>query len=314
MKSKIDELLALAKVLADHNYEIIGETQSSLKEKTVDIVNYIKSKKCEEFGTIGRERRKQIAMDMEQTKKFLKEFPEIILTKADKGNATVASNRDTFTKLRDKHIEKKLKDGTYVVSSLDINECKKMIEEGIWKKTYIMLARHINNNVGKSNHILASDVNEMEVLKHYNCPPNAQTRQFSPGRMFGHIKTHKKEIAFRPTIDYSVKLGGTLEEFMLKKLTSILEKVNIYNVKSTTEVLYRIKNRYEQMFLPLDHSIVSIDFDDMYTNIPFDRAIEILKKEWDKIYPKPTIHSELDPYMGPDEAAQVITFFVPSGN
>lgn len=103
----------------------------------------------------------------------------------------------------------------------------------------------------------------------------------------------------------------------MKKLETILEKVNVFNVINSYKVIDHMKKNIKSgLFLPKGHIMMTIDFENMYTNLPFEKAIHVISKEWEQCFPKPKDQEEKaveKPYMGQQGAAQVIRFFVAKG-
>lgn len=78
--------------------------------------------------------------------------------------------------------------------------------------------------------------------------------------------------------------------------------------------MYATKDK-SRLFLPKGHVMASMDFTNMYTNIPVDKALKLIATLWDKHCPnnKDNTQRYKDkqlPYISGDIASAVITFFV----
>lgn len=315
----MEELLAFSNLLVDHKGDMRVSHKVNLDEEVSNFIIMVKEKANAVYGGKSNQgRNAQIQNDYEETRKFLKNNPEIALSRADKGNITIASKLETIKHMMQKHIVEHVAKGTYIVPNIDIETIKGYMNNQ-WLKVYLMLGRHIINNAGgQGDSVHGKDISADLVLKHYGCASKKETDSFSPGRMFGQIKVHKEELSFRPIVDNSVRLGGPLEQYIMSKLNLILAKINVYNISNTRQLVGMIKGKFtDRCFIPKGHIVMSLDFESMYTNIPIKKALDIIEREWDACFPKPPLSTvatdNVNPHMGSSEARKVIEFFTEKG-
>lgn len=113
----------------------------------LSLINVIIEKNRNFYDKGDEDRLRQINDDYKSTCAFLKENQEIILTRADKGNITVASLRSTFTRMRQEHIDSMVAANKYGIPTERYCIIKNRMEHR-WRRIVIMLARHILDNRG----------------------------------------------------------------------------------------------------------------------------------------------------------------------
>lgn len=118
-----------------------------------------------------------------------------------------------------------------------------------------------------------------DVLELLRCEFGPQDKSFSRARMWGQLKVHKPKLSYRPIVDNSVKLGGPLEKYVLSILNEILVAKKVYTVRNSLEVIKIRTERFcTDMLAPAGHQVISAD---MYTNIPVEKALDLVEKLWE---------------------------------
>lgn len=237
--------------------------------------------------------------DLKATKKYLKENESIIITSADKGNVAIIHKRSTFISYRTEHMNTNLSNITYtILADTDRKRIKEQIE-----KRFSDLVKEIGSDIGLTN--ATTD----EILEQFGCPLSVQDKVFVPGRLFGKLKVHKEIISYRPIVDISVRLGRPLEEHMQRMLSVILNRNTEYSIKNTLEFISKLKKKYSnQLILPRGHVMMKIDFENMFTNVPTKKALEIIKRLWNEYVAEQPAEEEIR--LSGETVRKVIEFFI----
>ena len=91
--------------------------------------------------------------------------------------------------------------------------------------------------------------------------------------MYGLPKVHKENCPLRPVVSYI----NTPSYLMAKYFDNILKSVRnpFSNIKNSLEFFSKIKNKK----IPYNHTMVSLDVNSLFTNVPLDRLLLALKKD-----------------------------------
>lgn len=122
----------------------------------------------------------------------------------------------------------------------------------------------------------------LDLFKLLRCQIRPQGKEFTPGRMWGQLKVHKPNLAYRLIVDNSVKLGQPLEAFILTTLSDILASKRVYSIKNSLEVVDILSKKFtSELLVSAEHRIFSADFTSMYTNVPTKKALDLVESLWD---------------------------------
>jgi len=182
------------------------------------------------------------------TKTFFKDNTNIIFTKADKGNITVALDRAHY-----------------------INSINEMLIDPL---TYEVIQKNpIKNLELKLNNILKRWVSlgfiskkELFALRNIDC---------SLPKAYGLPKLHKENIPFRIIVS---SIGTTLysvADYLQKILHNSLPP-SMGQVKNSFELF----NRLLGMTIPENHLLISLDVRSLFTNIPSELVLEAISNRW----------------------------------
>lgn len=125
---------------------------------------------------------------------------------------------------------------------------------------------------------------------------------FVPGRLHGQIKVHKNIPAYRPIIDMSTKIGKPIEKWILNKIKLLYFGMKKYNILKTSEMIELIEEVYNKKKVNKNDKIISMDFSSMYTNVPVDEAMKIIKILWRN---NTTLMNEINEHL----ATKIIGFY-----
>ncbi|XP_068224118.1 uncharacterized protein [Palaemon carinicauda] len=104
------------------------------------------------------------------------------------------------------------------------------------------------------------------------------TEDFSPGYLYGNVKTHKKGNPLRPIISQC----PTPTYHLAKRLNNLLTPYvpNVYSVTSSTEFLGKLKRS------PTSGTIASLDVKFLFTNVPVRETMDLILE---RVYRDPSI-------------------------
>lgn len=175
--------------------------------------------------------------------KSLRNDTSIIILPADKGNATVILNKTDY----DIKINKLITEGQY--SKLDKDPTSKYDN-----KIYRTLFKYKDE---------FSDTQRKNLTPHYSKPPH----------FYGLPKIHKKEIPLRPIVSSINSPCHKLAKFLLDIIKPYSGQTNSY-IKNTPHFLEKLKD----LNIDLNKNLlVSFDVVSLFTNVPVDKTLNILK-------------------------------------
>ncbi|XP_062709768.1 uncharacterized protein LOC134288566 [Aedes albopictus] len=192
-----------------------------------------------------------IAKDVGRSRKFLKEHPNILLTKADKGNKTVILSSEEY----EEKMEGMLQDAeTYEKIRFDptarIARKIKSILDGWKDRRYIDSRTHRRLNVS-------------------NC---------HPPRIYGLPKIHKQGRPLRPVVSTIGSTTYKLAQYLSDILGKIVGKTEAHVVNSFT-----FASEVSGTQISEDETMFSLDVTSLYTNVPVDYALECIDRRWEEI-------------------------------
>ncbi|XP_067216923.1 reticulocyte-binding protein homolog 1 isoform X1 [Linepithema humile] len=228
------------------------ELQSVVRNETIETINNIwnNNKKI-------NHKEKLIIKYKKQTQEFIEKHPNIIFTRADKGNTTVAIDKPKY-----------------------IIDMEKILDD---KNTYNTIQKDPTNKLTTNlRNVLTRWKNQKYIdEKTYRCL--LETDGVLP-RAYGVPKIHKEGNPLRIII-------STINS-PLYKIATYLHKILNDNIPKPENV---VKNSYElvkkltgQKF-NTDHSLASFDVISLFTNIPIEKVNESISKRWDHIKEKTNI-------------------------
>lgn len=215
------------------------------------------------------------------TKKFLHDHPNLLITRADKGNVTVALSRDDYVS----KIEGMLS---------DINTYKKIVKSPINKLICGLkdiLIRWKNSeyiNTQKYKSLLFTDG--------------------SLPRAYGLPKIHKQNCPFRiivssvdsPLYDLAAYLHDILNKSFPKKESQIINSFQLVKLLSNLNIT------------DCSSELISLDVVSLFTNIPLQNAIESVANRWNLISENTSIPK--DEFLGAVNFVLRSTFFTFNNN
>ena len=185
------------------------------------------------------------------TKSFLRSHPDIIFTRADKGNVTVALDRGEY-------IEKmsSLLNNTNTYKIVKKDPIKKVISD-----LHNLLARWKRNNYIPDS-----------LYKRLNCTDG------SLPRAYGLPKIHKNGCPLRIIVSTKDTPLHGFAEFLHKILYKSLPKANSHIIDS-----FDVVKKLNSMPIDENFKLISLDVISLFTNVPLDLAVESIDKRWNYI-------------------------------
>lgn len=240
-KTKIIPILIKDIEYAINSQPISDTLKDNKRAKAVNVItNYINKP--------NNNRKSALYKAISKTKNFIKSHDNIIISQSDKGRTTTIMEKNEY--LQD--IRNMLdNDPIYNVTNKDPttkfqNKTNTLIEKMIKNS-------HITSNEGRS------------LKRHNSVPP----------KLYCLRKTHKKEKSYRPIVNCRNTHSYNLAKFIHNKLSPIMT-TSKYNVKNSFDLIHIINNTT----LPENYELISLDVKSLFTNIPKDLVMEIIKKKW----------------------------------
>jgi len=214
-----------------------------LRNRCIPIINNLLN-----FSFPNNQINQKINDALKSLKSFTKSNPDIIFTRADKGNTTVMLDQKDYRR----KINDMLNDtNTYTIIKRD--PLNKMISE-----LRNLLTRWKNSN--------------------YISPKKYKALYRSEGilpRAYGLPKIHKPEIPYRLIISSMDSPFYFLASF----LQGIIKK-HVPNTFSHLNNSFELTEKLKNIFISDNHILISLDVTSMFTNIPLDLTIKSIEKRW----------------------------------
>ncbi|XP_011859689.1 PREDICTED: uncharacterized protein LOC105557131 [Vollenhovia emeryi] len=204
---------------------------------------------------------KNLTLIANDTKRFLREHPEIIITRADKGHTTIAIDR---------HIHRE-KWRPYLMIRTLISQLRK-----IPQKKLISSLHKILMDWKKSNYI------DNSIYRRLNCTDGTLPRAY------GLPKIHKPECPLRIIVS---SVDSPLYSFSFF-LHNIIKSSTIPKPQSHILNSYDLVNKLNGRHIQETHDLISLDVVSLFTNIPLDLAEDSITTRWTYISEKCAIPQE----------------------
>lgn len=241
----------LFRLIADVDYiakqDFVGEGSNVIRARCANAIhNYVN---YHQRG-VDSDSRKLLRL-VNDTKLFLDNKCDIIITKADKGNVTVAMMTDEYE--------------TKMNQLLDDNN------------TYEVITKNPTNCTQVNNNEI------IEKLFDYQCIGIGEYRKcishnaLTP-RIYGLPKIHKDGIPLRPVVSYIGAPTYGTAGFLSDVLYHVVDK-NKYYINNSYEVREMIK----KVKVPDGYGFISLDVTALFTNIPTNLVMKIIEDKWNQL-------------------------------
>ena len=229
--------------------KINPESHDELKLKITNVVNNFKRN-----GSKHKSKFLQLSKEIKEARIFVKNNPDIIFTRAYKGNTTVALTPTDYNE----KVETLLHDvNTYQVRPKDTTMKIQNKLNGLVKKW---------ENKKFINNLLAKDL---------------KTSNAVPSRLYGLPKIYKEGNPIRPIVSYVGSPTYNLASFF----SSVISK-NTTPPKSKLINSFELVQKFKTVSIPNNFVLASLDVVSLFTNVPKEAAISSVKSRWEEIRPK----------------------------
>ncbi|XP_058819272.1 uncharacterized protein LOC131682082 [Topomyia yanbarensis] len=220
-----------------------------------------------------------IAKDLRNSKKFLVDNPNLLITRADKGNKTVILTSEEY--------ERKMAD--LLSDSTTYKQIKSDPTTKVLKKIGVLVDGWRNSKF--------IDLRTHRKMKASSC---------NPPRIYGLPKIHKENRPLRPVVSTIGSATYNVAQFLSGIIGNIVGKTD-YHVKNSFEFAEQITETQ----IAEDEMLFSLDVTSLYTNIPVSFALECLNDRWEEV----TKHTFIDQHSFMEAVKLVLesTFFVHRG-
>jgi hypothetical protein len=167
----------------------------------------------------------------------------LIITRADKGNTMIIMGKTEY-----------------------ISKTEEFIEQGPYETVKYDYTNRYQAKIKKlmKENIMFSDYEKKQIMESNPSIPTLKCQ----------IKLHKEGMPIRPIISFigapSYKLARTLSRILREKF----EFKKVYSIKKSRELIQELDN----VEIGNNTKLISIDVKDMFTNIPIDKVMELIKE------------------------------------
>ncbi|KAI4474386.1 hypothetical protein M0804_014887 [Polistes exclamans] len=203
--------------------KIIKDEQNNVRSKAVRIIsNYYSNKKNQKLW------KNEMKDNYLTTKRFLKQNPNLIITRSDKGNHTVFMRKEEY-----------------------IKKMNKLLED---RNTYSILNKDPTNRFEKlANNLTIKLLNESIISEEMG--KNLRSYNSVAPKLYGLRKTHKKECALRPVVSSIGSPCYKIAKFIHQTLTDSI----------SSKLVFCIKNSFEHV--TLSSSFPEVKINSIYTKL-----------------------------------------------
>lgn len=230
------------------------EQEIARNKLTIIIDNHINKMKL-------TNRDKFVLDKVKEAKKFLNRNKDILILRSDKGNTTVAINKNDY-KIRIDNILG------------DVNN-------------YKLLNKDPTNRLQKINNNIADELFQKDIIT-ITEKTKLKTNSATAPKLYGLPKIHKKDFPLRPICSFINSPSIELCRYITNILKNIT-KDSKYNIKNSLEFKYKINN---QTILD-NEKLVSFDVISLFPNIPIDLAMNTIEEKWNDIEKYTMIEKDL---------------------
>lgn len=187
--------------------------------------------------------KQNITQQEKQSIHTLKHDNTIKILPADKGNATVVIDIDTYNT----KIDTLIQEGQYTKLNKDPTK-------SIERKIYTTLFKHKGE---------FTNIERTQITPHFSKPPH----------FYGLPKIHKPNIPLRPIVSSIGSPCHKLARFLLKILNPLSGKTDSF-INNTPHFLEKLQDAH----INTQHLMVSFDVVSLFTNVPVDKTLHIIKQ------------------------------------
>lgn len=214
---------------------------------------------------------KFIHLQMKRTRIFLNDNPNVKIFPADKGGRIVITDSNMYREKMNEHMQMNVNRKVYY-------HCRDFSFEYV---------RHLcESKYERIRNFLNVYFKDDFSLNYKNLCQRLSFQPFVIPRIYGCFKIHKIGFPVRPIISSTNCIGKPLAKWILLKLEMIAKHLGRYNVKSAHDLFLKIDGKKLNNH---KHVLVTWDYDNMFTNVPFHKTKEIIRKFYFLIQKETTV-------------------------
>lgn len=237
VNNKIDYILLASDLTSILENNINANIRKPAMRHILDIVKKYKEDKPNNV--------KQIIINMlAETKEFLNQNKELLVTTADKGNVTVVVTKQFYEHKMSEHLQN--------------------------PDTYIKMDNSSHIGFIKRNRALLTELSKESFLYDSQIN-NICSQETFKSKIYGLIKTHKDNLPIRP-INSKINTPGTKICSIILAILNKMAAADPYEIENTEELMRYVKDTK----LKPDDQLFSLDVVNMFTNIPPNLALDII--------------------------------------
>lgn len=238
----------LFRLIADVDYiarqDFIDEDSNRIRARCANAIhNYVNYHQ----HVVDSDSRKILRM-VDETKSFLDDNSEIIVTKADKGNVTVAMMSEEY--------------------ELKMNE---LLDD---ENTYQVIKKNPTNCTQVNNNEIIEKLFEYDCISFGDYRRCMSHNALTP-RIYGLPKIHKEGVPLRPVVSYIGAATYGTARFLSDLLYRMVDTEKYY-INNSYDVREMIKN----VKVPVGYGFISLDVSSLFTNIPTNLVTRIIEDKW----------------------------------
>lgn len=231
--------------ISSFNYNLFSELSFAIYDKS----NMIQPTNAQKF----------IKEMLAKTKNFLKDNAQLLITQADKGGKTVIIDKSLYDQKMNEFVNNNVREHTYFkINAKNTNEITRYMES-----KYMEVRRNINPYFTRDRENNALDWIHTLIFE-----------PFVFSYLYGRIKIHKVNFPMRPIVSSLNCQAKSLSNWLQKKLNLIADHLAKHRVKSSQTVYDKLNG----LIIGNDDRLVTWDYDNMFTNIPFSKTKNIIRK------------------------------------
>lgn len=198
---------------------------------------------------------------VEQTRTFLHKNKNILILNADKGNVTVAMEKEDY--------ESRMND---VLNDM---------------MTYRRINKDPTSSLQKKNSELVDELHNLNIITVIEKRRMKNDAAFAP-RIYGLPKIHKEGFPLRPICASVNSPSSELCKFIMNILKQLTVESE-FNIRDAVQFRDKINN----CDIDKEDRLVSFDVISLFPSIPVDFAIDVIRDKWDEIEKHTTMSKEL---------------------
>jgi len=239
----------------ENNFSKFKQQQSCVNTMRIQLFNFLKP--LHNLDHVRSNIDLEILDAVSFTKKFIKENPELLFTRADKGNTVVALDRTDY-----------------------MNKMKACLSDS---NTYIKLKQNPANKLLSELKIMIKRWNNLGYISAGSYSFLNASNAILP-RAYGLPKIHKAGHPLRIIVSSTGSPLHNLALFLHKILIKSLPP-HFSHIKNSLHLMKKISN----IHIPDNICLASFDVVSLFTNVPTDMVLDIIKEKWSDI----KIHTNL---------------------